>query len=71
VLRECSTSRFIADAVLKWSTPPICKVTTLHEGNRYRRPFVLDSKTFLGPSLHAVQRNGQLQPEVTPIVFET
>ena len=37
VFRECSTSRFIADAVLKWSTPPICKVTTLREGNRYRR----------------------------------
>ena len=29
LLRERSTSRFIADAGLKWSTPPIRKVTTL------------------------------------------
>jgi hypothetical protein len=31
--RERSTSRFIADSVLKWSTPPIRKVTTLRQGN--------------------------------------
>jgi hypothetical protein len=37
LLRERSTGRFIADSVRKWSTPPIRKVTTLHQGNWYRR----------------------------------